>query len=650
MAIVKMKRFRLITLEQDRAAIIAKLQRLGTVEVGDVEDYVNNDDWASLLHRDKSSLGDVKSQITLVDHALEALRKYASLKDGLFTERPFMTEEEFLDSEALESSLQIATAIGDSLDVINRLQVQENRLHGLQHSLTPWKSLTLPINKLSTANVHIAMGTCPAIVDIEKASAALAEAAPLSQLIPMSQDRDQHYLLFVCHRSQLRDAELALTSYAFNPARLTDAPGARGGEIILIAEELESIDREFARIAEERKAEEEKIASYKDERFALRHSMDVLQQYQERESVRDNMLTNGTISFLEGWATATSTDALEKLLGEFTCAYAFEEPTLEETPPTLLKNNRLFTPLSMVTEMYSLPAYHGGIDPNALIFPFFIAFYGIMFGDVGYGLIMFTIGFVLARKYRPKGTIGYMVGLAQIVGVSAFIFGILTGSFFGDLIPVCADVFFGKTVVIPSLISPLEDPMAMLFGALAVGCFQLFVGQCIHIYMGIRDKYFLDALLDVVPWWIFLAGCALLALGYGPVCIWTGVAALVLTQGRSNKTIIGKLAGGIVSLYDVTSWLGDILSYARVMALMLAGGVVASVVNMLGTLPGNIFIFIPIFLFGHSFNLAINTIGNYVHSARLQYLEYFSKFYKDGGVPFEPLSYKTKYVDVIDKA
>ena len=641
MAIVKMKRFRLIALEQDRAALLSELQRLGSTEVTEAEANLSEAEWAELLTRGRSSANDVKAQISLVNRALDALRKYAPTKDGLLPKRPFMTEEEFFDAEKLTSSLHTAQTIDECLDEISKLQALENRLTAVQMSLVPWKELGIAMNNLSTKNVYITTGVCPAAADIAQVTAALAEAAPLAALIPVSSDREQHYLIFLCHKSEQEAAETALKLYAFSVTRFTGMTGTA-------AQEIDSLQAQIEETVKLRADEEAKIAALAEERFALRHGLDVITQNYERELAQEHMLVDGTIAFMEAWTTEPKVPQLEEILSKYDCAYSLETPTLEETPPTLLKNNKLFTPLNMVTEMYSLPAYHGGIDPNILIFPFFIPYYGIMFGDVGYGIVMFLAGFFLTKKYRPKGTIGYMAGLAQICGISAIIFGCLTGSFFGDLIPVCADVFFGKTVVIPAVISPLEDPMLVLGGALLVGCFQLFVGQCIHIYMGFRDKEGIEALLDVVPWWIFLGGCAVLALGHGSTVILIGVAALVLTQGRAKKTIIGKFLGGLLSLYDVTAWLGDILSYARVMALMLAGGVVASVVNMLGTLPANIFIFIPIFLFGHTFNLGINTIGNYVHSARLQYLEYFSKFYKDGGIPFHPLSYKTKYVDVIE--
>ena len=201
------------------------------------------------------------------------------------------------------------------------------------------------------------------------------------------------------------------------------------------------------------------------------------------------------------------------------------------------------------------------------------------------------------------------------------------------------------------VVNPVNDPMKVLIIAIAIGCVHLVFGQCIHIYMGFRDGKLaggVDALLDVVPWWIFFAGIAVLVLAGTPAGLLIGVIALVLTQGRHNKGFFGKFFGGLKSLYDTTSWLSDVLSYARLMALMLASSVIAQVFNTLAALPGNIIVFILVFLIGHTFNIGVNLVGTYVHAARLQYLEFFGKFYKEGGIPFRPLQYDTKYVDIVN--
>lgn len=460
----------------------------------------------------------------------------------------------------------------------------------------------------------------------------------MAQLEEVSADQEQRYLLLLCHKTEEEEALRALRPYGFSPHSFKGLTGTAG-------ENLDRLQGELTRWEERQQALEKELAAMGYARDTLRQASDRLAGETAKAAVTDRLLTNGTILCLQGWVPARRRIQVIQVLEDLGCAWDLSNPAEGENPPVLLQNNALLSSMNMVTEMYSLPAYEG-IDPNPLIFPFFTLFYGFMFGDMGYGLVMFLAGLILTRRFHPKGTLGNILQLAMVCGVTSFVVGALTGGFFGDLIPVVADVFLHKEVILPSVINPLDDPMTVLIIGIGIGCFQLVVGQCIHIYMGIRDGEGLDAALDVVPWWVVFAGIGLLAVKGIPYLLLAGVVCLILTQGRHNKGILRKLWGGVASLYDVTSWLSDILSYSRLMALMLATTVIASVVNMLGTLPANLLIFIPIFLFGHTFNLGINLIGTYVHAARLQYLEYFGKFYKDGGRAFRPLRYETVYVDV----
>ena len=313
----------------------------------------------------------------------------------------------------------------------------------------------------------------------------------------------------------------------------------------------------------------------------------------------------------------------------------------------------------MVTEMYSLPAYDG-IDPNPLMFFWYIFFFGFMFADVAYGIIIYLACTIIQKKYKPKNTLGYMMSLGRWLGGSITFCGIFAGGFFGNSITTFAETFLGitqdqfpawlSTFCDGIVVNPVEDPLKVLIIAICIGCVHLVFGQCIRIYMGFRDHEPLEGILDVVPWWIVFAGIAVLVFCDTPLVLILGALSLILTQGRHKEGgIIKKIMGGITSLYDITSWLSDVLSYARLMALMLAGSVIGMVFNTIAALPGNIIVFFVVFLIGHTFNIGVNLIGTYVHDARLQYLEFFGKFYKEGGIPFKPLKYNTKYVDIIEE-
>ena len=642
MSIVKMKRLRAIGLASQRAELLAKLLSIGCVEVTEPTAELSNPQWTALLYRDVAPLSEVKAKATSVNNALEALRKYAGVKTGLFVQRKSIREEEFLSDEAMNKALETAAQINRYVQQIAQAHTQTNRLNAQRAGLMPWSSLDLPLELKPTEHAYLTYGVCPAAAELGPIQSELAQAAPTAELMEVSSDKEQHYFVLACHREEEEQALATLRTHSFNTVSFKEITGTAAENILHIDDQLAQVDRQRV---EYEKALAELAPAGED----LRICADRLNGEVAKAMVTDRLLTNGTVVFLQGWAPAPEEKRLVALLESLGCAWELGDPTEEEDPPILLKNNHLISSMNMVTEMYSLPDYRG-IDPNPLIFPFFAFFYGFMFADMGYGLIMFLAGLILTKKFHPKGTIGNILQLAMVCGVTTMVCGFLTGGFFGDVIPVVADVFLGKEVALFAVISPLDDPMTVLILGIGIGCFQLVVGQCIHIYMGFRDGEGLDAVLDVVPWWIVFIGIAVFVLAGSPVVIILGALSLILTQGRHNKGILKKLWGGISSLYDITSWLSDILSYSRLMALMLATTVIASVVNMLGTLPANIIVFIPIFLFGHTFNLGINIIGTYVHAARLQYLEYFGKFYKDGGRAFQPLRYKTKYVDVLDES
>lgn len=642
MAIVKMKRLRLLALASDREDLLQRLLNAGCVEVTEPEAELNDPAWAELVKREHAALSRVKGEASAVQNALEALKKYAPVKSGLFIIRRDVEALDFFDARQRAEVINKAAQINEYNRQISQLLAQTNRLVSARQGLLPWAPLDLDLSLSGTDFTRVVLGVCPATVELPELTAALAEAAPASLYFVASSDREQHYLLLFCHREEEEPALAALRQFAFNPQTFKDTQGTA-------AENIAEIDRQLADLEAQRAELAERIAAAAPARESLQTCVDQMALEIAKEEAHGRLLTTGSLIFLKGWVPQPEAERLQGELADLACALELADPEEEEKPPTLLRNSRLIHSMQMVTEMYSLPSYRG-IDPNPLIFPFFTIFFGMMFADVAYGLILIIASQIIIRKYKPKGTFGNIMQLATICGVTAAIWGALSGGVFGDAYTVFMETFRGKPglELIPALIRPMEDPMSVLMLAVVMGVIQLLTGQCIHIYMGFRDKTPLDAILDVVPWWVLFAGIALLATGHGAVMIWAGVAALVLTQGRHRKGIVGKLFGGIASLYDVTSWLGDVLSYTRLMALMLAGGVIASVMNILGSLPGNIIAFFIVFVIGHTFNIGINIIGTFVHAARLQYLEFFSKFYQDGGVPFTPLHYyNTKYVNII---
>ena len=233
-----------------------------------------------------------------------------------------------------------------------------------------------------------------------------------------------------------------------------------------------------------------------------------------------------------------------------------------------------------------------------------------------------------------------------LCGVSTFIMGAITGGFFGDFLTQVVLLTTGKDFALPALFTPLDDTLMILVGSMALGLVHIITGMAISFILKLKRGAVLDAVFEELTWWIMFAGIALAVLGITNLVVYAGLVLIVagpLVTGQG----FGKITGIFGSLYNhVTGYFGDILSYARLMALMLAGSVIAQVFNTLGAIPGNIVIFIIISMAGNALNFALNLKGCYVHDLRLQCLEYFNKFYEDGGKPFRPLAVDTKYVDI----
>ena len=375
------------------------------------------------------------------------------------------------------------------------------------------------------------------------------------------------------------------------------------------------------------------------------------------QKVRENIFQTQSVFALTGWIAEEDADKVKKLLDRYSCYYTLEQPAEGDDPPVKLKNNKFVQPYELITEMYSLPT-PDGIDPTPMLTPFFILFFGMMLADAGYGLLIFLLCFIGLKKFKPdEGFLKSAMQIGTSCGLSTMFWGVMYGGYFGNLIPQVAESWFGKTITIPAVFDMLNDPMSIMILSFLLGAVHLFTGMGIKIYMLAKRGHLMDGLMDVGLWYLILVGLPMMVLpavaNVGKILAIVGAVGLILTQGRHEKNILMKPIKGVMSLYDITGYLSDVLSYSRVLALGLAGGIIANVFNLLGTMPGfnliGVIAFLLIFVIGHVFNLAISGLGAYVHTSRLQYVEFFGKFYEAGGKPFRPFQANTKYTLISDK-
>lgn len=642
MAIVKMKRLRMVAMVRDREALLRRLQHMGCVEIVQPEADPDDPLWAALAHPETGGLAAAHEEKTQAERALEVLKRYRALpKAGFLDPRPGVGEGDLFDEAGAQAARDAAKEINDLDRRLAAIRAEENKLEAQRAVLLPWQDLDMPLDTASTDQVTVQLGTLPAALLMNQAEGEVQAAGELAQLTQVSSDRDAHYCLLVCHASQAEGVLEALKALGWSRANLRDWTGTA-------ADNLARLDREAGALKEEAASIEEKLSGLGQDAPALRRLSDLAGLDASREESRGRLLDTAQTFLLEGWVPEESWPALKQELDQYPCACEVSDPAPEEYEkvPVKLKNNLLTRPLNMVTEMYSLPAY-GTLDPNPLMAPFFILFYGIMMADMGYGLLMMLAGAVILKKKKPGGTFGHLCGLLVLCGITTFIMGALTGGFFGDFLTQVVKLTTGGDFALPALFTPLEDTMMILVGAMCLGFVQIITGMAVSFVSKLKNGQVMDAVFEEVTWWVVFAGLALIILGITPILLIIGLVMVVAGPVIQNQGF-GKVTGIFGSLYNhVTGYFGDILSYSRLMALMLAGSVIAQVFNTLGAIPGNIVIFLIISFAGNALNFALNLLGCYVHDLRLQCLEYFGKFYQDGGKPFRPLDLNTKYYEVV---
>ncbi len=652
MAIVKMKRLRLMLVRSRKEELLRELARIGCVELAEPEDA----EAAESLRRESSALMSLRTRQANLEHAVELLDRYAPVKAPLLVPKPELADETLLDESGLAAALDRAQELAGLDEQLRRIAAEELRLRGGIEALRPWTSLDMPLEMSGTESTALVPGSISARIPLQQVCAALDAACGEVELFPVSEDKNARYVLLLVLREKLPAAQECLRGFGFTAAALN---GCTGTALEGIAE----AEKSLAALAEEKERVRDRLVERAVWRDDLKLAADQASTQVALAEAEEQLYGTESVIVLEGWCPAEKEKALEKLFERYDCAWELRDPTEDEYPavPVQLKNNALTNALNMVTNMYSLPAYNG-VDPNPLMAPFFILFYGLMMADMGYGILMVAAALVAMKKIKPRaGTLSFCQ-LLLYCGVSTFIMGALTGGFFGDLPYQLVHMFNPASAWqgLPYLFNPIYNSELVLYGAMALGLIQLNTGMAINFVKKARRGELMSAIFEEGSLWIILIGGVLYLLPtlgilalpekLGLIVLIVGGVCLLFGAGREAKGF-GKVTAAFGCIYNtLTGWFGDVLSYSRIMALMLAGGVVGQVFNTIAAMPSangvtvlSFIIFLVIFLIGHALNFALNLLGCFVHDLRLQCLEYFGKFYEDGGRPFKPLKLRAKF-------
>lgn len=659
MAAVEMRKLTVIGLNSGRAPFIYELMHLGVVEINAQDSIVSDEDvdWLPDIFRTSNSadVSRLEGDIIRVSTALEAIAKYDPAKKPLLITRKEMGREAFIaymNKVRTDTERNMDKAIA-AYKVINDGKAEINHLRSQVTGLQPWVTLDIPLEMNETEYVSVIHGVTGAKVQSGQLMTAVTERVPSAIVQEVGADKQQKYFSIILLKEEKDALYEALRPFNFSAISMADQKGTPTEAIHRYETRIKEIETS---IAENEKVLAELSPARKDIEFLY----DLLVTQRDRARIVGEMLSTDTVFYFDGWMPARAQAEVEELLQRYEFYYDIQVPDAEEEVPVLLHNSSVATPFEAVTNMYSLPS-RKDIDPTTILAPFYFIFFGMMLSDAAYGIILSALCFFVLKKYKPEGTIYKMFKMFFYCGISTFIWGALFGGWFGNFFTVAADTLLGKEFAIqPIWFNPLEEPMRLLIFSLILGAIHLFIGMGVQAYMYFRDGQAVDAICDIILWYVLLIGLVLFAVGgsvapalsaVGKIMSIVGAVGIFATGGRKKKGIVGKITGGLGALYGITSYLSDILSYSRLLALGLATGVVAQVINTLGSLAGGgvlgAVILIAALVFGTIFNLAINALGAFVHSCRLQYVEFFGKFYTGGGREFRPFERKTKYVKIV---
>ena len=639
MAISKMKRFQIVTLKSTSDSLISELQALRCLDIEKDES-----DEAELSFHDMSSdISDINMKIASAKNALDFLAAYQTEKKSLFSP-PREIEYNNYREEFKKSTYDAVCKICKLAENKPFVKAEIISLQNEAAVLEPWKELNADIPQSSTAFTTSVAGTISSKIPPESIKEALEDTASVLEIVNTT--KTQHYVFLTSHNDEFDKAYNILYHLGFT--QTVSTAGASDG---YAKGKIEKLKRKIEKL-QERKEEIDKEAS---EFCSIIPDIEIYYDLLTTELIKLKAYSKYSLSdktaVLTGWIPEKSLPIVSELLDKREDAYEFTDPTEEDDVPVILENNRFSTQFEPVIELYSLPKY-GTFDPTSIMSIFYIIIFGLMLSDVGYGLLISLTCAAAVKLMKPKKSMRKMLSMFGLCGISCMVTGVLFGGYFGDAPTVIMKSWFGIENVddLSLWFNPLTNFTLFLGVSLGIGALHLICALGIKFYVLWASGKKVAAVCDAGSWIVLFLGAAVYFISdkAGLIMVAVGVLMLITTQGRKNKNIFMKIFGGFASLYDIIGYISDLLSYSRILALGLASLVIASVFNILGTMPGlsvgGVIFFIVIFCIGHLLNIAINMLGTFVHTSRLQYIEFFGKFYEDGGRPFEPFAPESKYV------
>ncbi len=667
MAVLQMQRICICALKKERKQILELLQRRGVIEINDV---IPED---SVFHKTDVSVTEslLEKNISSAKEALQILETYTTEKKSILAvlngRNEVSTEMYDTFSSKHDVTVRAAARISNLAKEIAENKAEILKLQTQVEVLTPWIQLDVPMNFIGTKYTTSFIGTLPNTWTLEMIYESLADQTPLNVDI-ISSSREQTCIFILCTKDKADTVFEELRAIGFSH------PNSANDKIP--SEQLKELENQIKEAKLTIKRAEEEIESY----MVIRDDIRFLQDYETlragKYEVISHLLQSKKVFVMTGYIPEAETNDIINMLNQrFEIAIELEQPSEDEEVPILLQNNGFSNPLEGTVEAFSLPG-KGEIDPTMVMSLFYYMLFGLMLSDAGYGAIIAIGCGIGLHKFKDKleDSMKRTLKMYLFCGISTIFWGIMFGSYFGDIVDVVSETFFGNKITIPPLwFFPVNEPMRMLTFSMFLGIIHLLTGLGMKMYQCIKQKDYKAVIYDVIFWFVLLISSVLLLLSMqmfidilgvnfilpsavGSIAsIFAVISAIgiVLTNGRESRNPFKRFLKGLYALYGITGYLSDVLSYSRLLALGLATGVICTVINKMaamtaGGIPG-VIAFIIIVILGHTLNIGINALGAYVHTNRLQYVEFFGKFYGGGGRKFNPFHVNTKYFKFKEK-
>jgi V/A-type H+-transporting ATPase subunit I len=651
MAIAQMAKVIIVSFRAEASQLLEALQREGICQILNAEEAMvskDSPDLAAAARRPR----DIEEMLHRLQSSIAFLENYAEEKKGLATvlsPRAVVDEKSYNEVVSDEQILKIIDRCEQLESSIEKLRNQCDGLRDTLEQLHPWKSLQTPVEEIGQLQQTICLTGLLPIGQFERLQEELFELDGAVQQVGAADNR--FACLVVCLKEKIGDMQKLLRSAEFEPVNF----GAWTGTVAeLIKEHTDKLNDAENQLKNQINSAE----ALTENLLKLRILHDHYENLLKREQAKDSAPATQHAVFLEGWVKEHDYPRLEKIVSSFGASSLTKvEPAQGEEIPVEIENKTAVKPFEVITRLYGMPQ-HFEVDPTVFLAPFFALFFGLCLTDAGYGLIMVALMFLLAKKMQGDKKLMFMLGICGAVTIVA---GAVTGGWFGNAHEYLPKWFAGARSGL-MWFDPFEEPMKFFKLALALGYIQIMAGLIIAFGHNLKRKDYVAAVCDKLTWLVMLNSIVLLLASkfgilparIGKICTITALvpAGAILLFSHREGSWLGRIGMGSYNLFSTIFFMGDVLSYLRLMALGMVTAGLAMAINVIAQIAAKIpyglgiIAMILVLVIGHGFNMAINALSAFVHTLRLQYVEFFPKFIAGGGKSFEPLNKKYEHIYV----